>query len=116
MRKSTLAQRAFLLALASVPAVAGLALADDAQPVELVIENHRFQPAELHLPANQAAQIKVINKDDAAEEFESSDLKVEKVIPAGKSGVVRLRPLPVGRYPFIGEYHQETAMGVLVVE
>lgn len=31
-------------------------------------------------------------------------------------GVVRLRALDPGRYPFMGEYHADTAMGVVVAE
>jgi len=29
---------------------------------------------------------------------------------------VRLRPLSPGRYPFMGEYHSQTAQGVVVAE
>jgi len=53
---------------------------------------------------------------EAAEEFESHDLKIEKVIAGGTSGTVRLRPLDPGRYPFVGEYHEDTAKGVIVSE
>jgi len=51
-----------------------------------------------------------------AEEFESHALKIEKVIAGGTSGTVRLRPLDPGRYPFVGEYHEDTAKGHIVVE
>jgi hypothetical protein len=29
---------------------------------------------------------------------------------------VRLRPLAPGRYPFAGEYHSDTAQGVMIAE
>jgi hypothetical protein len=29
---------------------------------------------------------------------------------------VRLRPLDPGRYPFMGEYHEDTAQGVVIAE
>ncbi len=51
-----------------------------------------------------------------AEEFESTALKVEKVIAGERKGTVRLRPLDPGRYPFIGEYHADTAQGTIIVE
>ncbi len=46
----------------------------------------------------------------------SSALKVEKVIAGGGEGSVRLRPLDPGRYPFMGEYHADTAKGVVIAE
>ncbi|MGA7373007.1 MAG: hypothetical protein WBW37_10370 [Methyloceanibacter sp.] len=29
---------------------------------------------------------------------------------------MRLRPLDPGRYPFMGEYHSDTAQGVVIAE
>lgn len=87
-----------------------------AQPLQLVIENHQFTPSEITVPANQAVEIEVVNKDAQAEEFDSSDLKVEKVIAGKDSGTVRLHPLTPGRYSFIGEYHSDTAKGVVIAK
>ena len=80
------------------------------------IKDHRFTPAEIHVPAGQPANLNVKNEDATAEEFESHALKIEKVIAGGTSGTVRLRPLDPGKYPFIGEYHEDTAKGVIVAE
>jgi len=33
-----------------------------------------------------------------------------------RTGIVRLRPLAPGRYPFEGEYHADTAQGVVVAQ
>ena len=82
----------------------------------MTIKNHRFTPSEIHVPANQPSLLIVSNEDDGAEEFDSSSLKVEKVIAGHSSGNVRLRPLAPGRYPFMGEYHSETAQGVVIAE
>lgn len=86
------------------------------QPLQLVIENHQFTPSEITVPANQAVEIEVVNKDAQAEEFDSSDLKVEKVIAGKDSGTVRLHPLTPGRYSFEGEYHSDTAKGVVIAK
>lgn len=86
------------------------------QPLQLVIENHRFTPSEITVPANQPVVIEVSNKDDQAEEFDSSDLRVEKVIAGKDSGTVRLHPLDPGRYSFMGEYHSDTAKGVVIAK
>lgn len=94
--------------------VAGAAWADDPVRLELTIRDHRFTPAELHVPANRPVLIEVRNEDASAEEFDSADLGVEKVIAGGRQSVVRIRPLAPGRYGFIGEYHAETAVGTIV--
>jgi heme/copper-type cytochrome/quinol oxidase subunit 2 len=100
-------------AMAAPPAIAASA---DAPTLATRIENHRFTPAELHVPANTAVMLTVTNADKNAEEFDSPALKVEKVVIGGSSGVVRLRPLRPGRYPFTGEYHADTAFGVVVAQ
>jgi hypothetical protein len=91
------------------------AFADDA-PIPLTLKDHKFTPAEIHVKANTPSQILLTNEDSSAEEFDSSSLHVEKVVPGGQKGIVRLRPLAPGRYPFMGEYHSETAQGVVIAE
>ncbi len=90
--------------------------ANESGQIVLRIENHVFSPAEIHVKAGQRTQILVINLDPTAEEFDSTSLKVEKVIAGKSEGVVRLRSLDPGSYPFIGEYHADTAKGVVVAE
>jgi hypothetical protein len=82
----------------------------------LTIKNHQFSPAEIKVPANQRVTITVVNEDATPEEFDSSALKVEKVVAGKSKGVVRIGPLKAGRYPFIGEYNEATAKGVVVAE
>jgi plastocyanin len=109
---------------ASVAAGTGLALllaieaahAQEPLRVEVTIKDHRFSPAEIHLPAGKRAIIDLHNADPMAEEFDSAALAIEKVIAGGRSTSVRLRPLEPGRYPFMGEYHAATAQGVIIVE
>jgi hypothetical protein len=48
-------------------------------------------------------------------EFESTSLRVEKVIAAGSEGVVNVRALAPGRYEFFDDFHQQTR-GTLVVQ
>jgi hypothetical protein len=94
----------------------GWASAVGAAPATLTIKNHKFAPAEIHVKANEPSQFMLVNSDATAEEFDSASLKVEKVVAGNAQGVVRLRPLAPGRYPFMGEYHADTAQGVVVAE
>jgi hypothetical protein len=81
-----------------------------------VIENHRFQPESLLVPAGKKIRIAVENRDATAEEFESHDLNREKVIPANGKAMIFIGPLEPGRYPFIGEFNEKTAQGVIVAQ
>ncbi len=99
--------------LALVVLAPASARADD---YTLTIKDHKFTPEEIKVPANQRVAITVINNDDMAEEFDSTALKVEKVVAGKSQGVVRIGPLKSGRYPFIGEFHEATAKGVVIAE
>lgn len=87
-----------------------------ADELTVTMKDHKFTPTELKVPANQRVVITVINDDATPEEFESSIMKVEKVIPGKSKGVVRIGPLKPGRYPFVGEFHEATAKGVVIAE
>ncbi len=85
-------------------------------PQEVAIENHAFTPAEIRVKAGQPVVLHITNKDATAEEFESSALKVEKVVAGHGEATVRIRPLKPGSYKFVGEYHEDSAHGVLIAE
>jgi hypothetical protein len=85
-------------------------------PIEVHLKNHRFTPNVIKVKANQPSMIMLFNDDATADEFDSSSLKIEKVVPGHAKGAVRLRALAPGKYPFMGEYHAETAQGVVIAE
>ena len=41
---------------------------------------------------------------------------MEKVIAGNASAVIRMKPLEKGSYAFFGEYHENTAQGVLIAD
>jgi plastocyanin len=114
-RRSTFAAglAAFAFSLAGAPAAV---LAEDEVEVTIAIKDHKFNPAEVKVPAGKALKITVNNLDATAEEFESKPLKIEKVIAGKSSAVIRLKPLVKGSYKFFGEYNEKTAQGVLIAE
>jgi hypothetical protein len=83
--------------------------------ISVRVKNHRFQPAELHAPANVPIELRVKNLDATPMEFESVSLRVEKVVTGNSEGIIRLRPLVPGSYNFFDDFNQE-ANGVLVVK
>jgi hypothetical protein len=90
------------------------ALADG--PIAVTLQNHKFTPSQIHVRANTPIVITLTNKDATAEEFDSTALKVEKVVAGGDTGDVHIRPLDPGHYPFMGEYHSATAQGVVIAQ
>jgi len=104
-----------LFALPVLLLVSGVALGADPE-VKLVIQDHRFEPAELTVPAGKKVKLAIENRDATPEEFESKALKREKVIAGKSSATISIGPLPPGRYPFVGEYHEATAQGVVVAK
>lgn len=96
-------------------AMAGVGAAS-AESYTLTIKDHKFDPAELKIPADKAATLVVKNLDATPEEFESKSLRIEKVVPANSEATFQLRPLKAGRYKFVGEFHEDSARGEVVVE
>jgi plastocyanin len=100
--------------------LAGLSAAQAQAPappeLPLTIEQHKFTPEELKVKAGQPFVLVITNKDTTPEEFESKELRVEKVIPANKTLKLRMPALKPGTYKFFGEYHEATAQGRIVAE
>ena len=83
--------------------------------ISITVKNHRFQPAQVHAPANVPIILRVKNLDSTPMEFESVSLRVEKVVTPNSEGIIRLRPLAPGSYNFFDDFNQD-ANGVLVVK
>ena len=104
-----------LLPLAVLFAVASSATAQEAT-YRLSIKDHKFQPTELEIPASQKIALIVKNEDPTPEEFESAELRREKVVPGGQEITVYIGPLKPGRYEFFGDFNPKTARGHIVAK
>ena len=82
---------------------------------KILIKDHRFDPAEIQIPPAVKVKLVIENQDVSAEEFESYDLNREKVITGKSKAIVFIGPLKPGEYKFFGEFHQDTAQGVIRV-
>lgn len=109
--KSTLI--GLLLASALVLPVCGWA---ETTELTIVIKNHRFNPAEITAPAGKKLKLVIDNQDATPEEFESHDLRREKVVAGNSRATLWIGPLKPGTYSFVGEYHEETAKGTLIIK
>jgi plastocyanin len=103
------------IALALLAFISGAFAADNAS-VRIVIKDHRFTPSEVVVPAGQRVELMIENHDATPEEFESDDLRREKIV-VGKGRIsVWVGPLPAGTYSFYGEYNKKIAQGKLIAK
>ena len=80
------------------------------------IKNHKFIPEIIEVSANKPFQLQVENLDNTIEEFESDDLKKEKLVGANKKITLKIQALKAGEYKFYGDFHQKTAQGKIIVK
>jgi hypothetical protein len=104
--------KVLLLLLFILPMVANATETD----FTLIIKDHRFQPAELDVPAGKKVKLLVMNQDSTPEEFESHSLNREKIIAGNGKAIIYIGPLSEGRYEFFGEFNEATAQGVIVAK
>src|SRR5712691_4764466 len=79
------------------------------ETITLTIKDHQFAPSQVTVPAGERFRIEVGNQDATPAEFESSDLRVEKIIVPGGKITVMAGPLKPGTYKFFDDYHPDTA-------
>jgi Cupredoxin-like domain len=109
-----------IVTVAAVAAAAfgwlGRATAADVPTFTITVENHRFSPESIRIPAGKRVLLRVSNQDPTPEEFESYELNREKVVLGKSTGEVYIGPLDRGTYPFFGDFHQDTAKGRVIAE
>ncbi|MGE3873888.1 MAG: cupredoxin domain-containing protein [Parvibaculaceae bacterium] len=97
--------------------VASLAVeAKDPMTYEMTLKGQTFTPAELKVPAGEPFIIKLKNENDAPAEFESKEMKFEKIVAGHSEILARVKALPGGEFEFYDEYHEDTARGTVVSE
>ena len=103
--------------LLSIACSAAFVSAADTPPeLALTLDQHRFSPEELRIKANAPFVLVITNKDKEDEEFEMSSLRIEKIIPGGKTLQLKMPALKPGTYQFIGDFNEKTAKGRIVAE
>ena len=110
-------QLALLLSGVLISALLALAPASaQEQTFTLTIKNHAFTPTRLDVPANVKFKLVVKNEDNERAEFESKPMKLEKIIGPKAQITLNVGPLKPGEYPFVEEFHEDVAKGVLVAK
>jgi plastocyanin len=92
------------------------ALADDVPVFKLVARDGAFTPALVEVPAGKRLRLEISNEGKTAIEFESRDLRQEKVVPPGGKATLSIGALKPGEYRFFDEFHEKTGQGKLVAK
>lgn len=88
---------------------------DNILEVKITIKDHKFVPNIVEVPKSTKIKLIVHNEDDTVEEFESHDLHREKIVMPHESINIILAPLAPGKYEIFGDFHQDTAQGLIIV-
>lgn len=106
-------------------AIAWLILAGVATPLtaladlpsyELSLRDGHFTPAVLEVAAGERFKIVLKNIGDGPAEFESTPLRVEKVLSPGVTTFVVIHPLKPGQYPFFDDFNPQLPEGSIVAK
>ena len=90
--------------------------AEELLVLQLVARDGKFEPPKLEVPAGKRFKIEISNEGKGPMEFESRDLKQEKVLAAGAKSSVVINPLKPGTYTFFDEYHMDAPKGQIVAK
>lgn len=82
----------------------------------VVARDGRLHPATLEVPAGVRFKIVIRNQGREAIEFESRQLRKEKVLAPGAESFLVIAPLKPGSYDYFDEFHGDTARGRIVVK
>jgi plastocyanin len=89
--------------------------AADLPTFKLELNDGKLDPARIEVPAGQRIKIEVHNVGKGAAEFESIQLRKEKVLAPGAESFVVIAPLDKGEYKFFDDFHP-AAQGVIVAK
>ena len=73
-------------------------------------------PRRLEVPANRRFVLELHNTGETPAEFESRELRKEKVLAPGTTSVLVIRTLDPGEYDFFDDFHADAPPAVLVAK
>ena len=90
--------------------------AEEMPVFKLSAKDGKFDPFKIDVPAGKRFKIELSNDGKGPMEFESKDLKQEKVLAAGAKSSIVINALKPGTYAFFDEYHMDAPKGQIVVK
>ncbi len=92
------------------------AVATELPVYTVTAKNGKLTPNTLNVPAGVRFKIVVRNEGSGPMEFESLQLRKEKVLGPGVQSFVVIAPLKPGEYDYFDEFHPDTSKGRIVAK
>ena len=102
--------------LAVAALLAGQAARAEDVTIKLDMKDGVITPSPLQVPPKKAFRLEVTNSGKKPAEFESKDLRKEKVIAPGVTTVIVFRPLDAGEYTFFDEFNEKTSQTKMIAK
>ena len=92
------------------------AMAADEATFRIEFKDGSVSPARLEVPANRRIVLELSNVGETPAEFESLELRQEKVLAPGATSSLVIRTLDPGEYDFFDDFHPGSPAAVLVAK
>ncbi|WP_034994503.1 cupredoxin domain-containing protein [Beijerinckia mobilis] len=106
----------FLVVLSWIGFLPGAARAEEPPTFAIEFNDGKVTPLRLEVPADRRFRIELKNSGVTPAEFESTELRKEKVLAPGVVTVLVINRLDPGEYPFFDDFHPEAPKAVLVAK
>jgi hypothetical protein len=90
--------------------------ADDDPVFVITFADGKIDPQILEVPANRRFKLILKNEGTGPVEFESNELRREKVLAGGTTSFIVIRRLDPGEYKFFDDFHLDTPPATLIAK
>jgi heme/copper-type cytochrome/quinol oxidase subunit 2 len=112
----TIGFRAKLFASILIAMTPTMAVAEDEVKFRVEFKDGLVTPKRLEVPANRRIVLELVNLGDTPAEFESLELRKEKVLAPGATSALILRTLDPGEYQFFDDFHPQAPPSTLIAK
>ncbi len=95
---------------------AGISRAEDDPVFRIEFNDGKVTPQRLEVPAKRRFKLELHNVGKSPAEFESKELRKEKVLAPGASSTLVIRTLDPGEYDFFDDFHPNAPPAVLIAK
>jgi Cupredoxin-like domain len=107
---------ALLLAALLLGFGSSIAWAEEEPTFIIEFKDGTVSPLRLEVPANRRFELQLRNEGDTPAEFESSELRKEKVLAPKTTSILVFKALDPGEYAFFDDFHPDAPNAVLVAK
>jgi hypothetical protein len=107
---------AFPVGLLGLLAVVAVARAEDEPSFRIEFNDGKIEPLRIEVPAKVRIRLELVNLGETPAEFESTELRKEKVLAPKSESVMVIRTLDPGEYAFFDDFRPGSPPAVLVAK